>query len=95
MTELWHCLHANSSLLSLFLEYIKLTQIAFIYVLGFIEDKKAFSSVTFLKEKLCNRLDGEHLGLVVEVHNQSVYTLTLFPYKDFQEVVEVVQIPSH
>ena len=80
--KLWHHLDANSALSTSFLEYIKVAQIALIHVLGSVEDERAFSSVTFLKDKLCNTLDGDHLGLVVGIHNQSIYTLTLFPYED-------------
>ena len=83
VTKLWHCLDANSALLMSFLEYIKLAQIVLIHLLGFVEDKRAFSLVTLLKNKVQNRLDGEHLGLVVGMYNQSVYSLTSFLYEDY------------
>ena len=51
-------------------------------MLGFVKDVQAFSLVLFLKDKLRNRFDGEHLGLVVDMHNQSVYILTSFCYED-------------
>ena len=57
---------------------MKLVQIALIHVLGSMEDERAFSSMIFLKDKLWNRLDGDHLGIVVGMDNQSVYTLTSF-----------------
>ena len=69
VTKLWCCLDSNSALSTSFLEYIKLGQIALIHILGLVKDERAFSSDTFLKEKLQNMLDGEHLGLVVEMHN--------------------------
>ena len=81
ITKLWHRLDANSTMSSLFPEYMKLAQIALIHVLGSMEDERVFLSVTFLKDKLQNRLDGDHLGLVVGMHNQSVYILISFPYK--------------
>ena len=81
VTKLWRRLDANSTLSSSFPEYMKFAQITLIHVLGSVEDERAFSSLTFLKDKLQNRLDGDHLGLVVEMHNQSVYTLTSFPYE--------------
>jgi hypothetical protein len=77
LTKLWKQLDANS-----FPEYIKLAEIAMVHVLGSVEDERAFSSLTFLKDKLRNRLDGDHLGIVVGMHGQSVYTLETFPYDD-------------
>ena len=82
VTKLWKRLDANSALNSSFPKYIKLAQIALIHVLGLVEDERAFSSLTFLKDKVKNRLEEEHLGLVVGMHNQSVYMLSLFPYED-------------
>ena len=82
MTKLWRRFDANSALSTLFLEYIKLAHIAMIHVLGSVEDERAFSSISFLKDKLRNRLDGDYLGLVVEKHNQSVFNLTSFPYDE-------------
>ena len=82
VTKLWRRLDANSTLLTSFPEYIKLAQITLIHLLGSVEDKRAFSSVTLLKNKVQNRLDGEHLSLVIRMYNQSVYSLTSFPYED-------------
>ena len=82
VTKLWRRLDANLVLSTSFPKYIKLAQIALIHLLGSVEDKRAFSSVTLLKNKVRNRLDGEHLGLVVGMYNHSVYSLTSFPYKD-------------
>ena len=69
VTKLWRRLDANSTLSTSFPEYIKLAQIALIHLLGSVEDKRAFSSVTLLKNKVQNRLDGEHLDLVVGMYN--------------------------
>ena len=95
VTKLWRHLNANFALSSSFPEYMKLAQIALIHVLGSMEDERAFSSVTFLKDKLWNRLDGDHLGLVVGMHNQSVYTLTSFPYEEcFKQWLNSCKVPS-
>ena len=69
VTKLWRCLDANSALSTSFPEYIKLAQIALIHLLGSIEDEHVFSLVTLLKNKVQNRLDGEHLGLVGGMYN--------------------------
>jgi hypothetical protein len=38
-----------------------------------------FSTLTFLKTKLRNLLDG-HLEVVVGIYSQKIYTLQSFPY---------------
>lgn len=65
-----------------FQEYVKLAKIAMVQVLGSVEDERTFSSLSFLKDKLRNRLDNSHLALVVGMHAQDVYTLEDFPYDD-------------
>ena len=81
LTKLWRVLDANSSLGKNFGEYVKLAQIAMIHVLGSVEDECTFSALNFLKDRLRNRLD-KHLGVVVGMHAQSVYSLRNFPYDD-------------
>jgi hypothetical protein len=89
LTKLWHMLDANSALAAQFPEYIKLAQIAMVYVLGSVEDERFFSSLTFLKDKLRNRLSADHLGIVVGMHGQNVFSLENFPYDDcFQTWVD-------
>ena len=80
--KLWRRLDENSTFSTSFPEYIKLAQIVLIHLLGSVEDERAFSLVTSLKNKVQNRLDGEHLSLVVGMYNQSVYSLTSFSYED-------------
>ena len=82
VTKLWQYLDANSALSMLFPEYIKLVQIALIHVLGLMEDERTFSLVTFCDNKLRNKLDRDHLGLVVGMHNQNMFNLMSFPYED-------------
>ena len=48
-------------------------------VLGSIEDERTFSTLSFMKNKLKNRLNV-HLPLAVAMHPQEFYTLTDFPY---------------
>jgi hypothetical protein len=82
LTKLWREFDANSALSTSFPEYIKLAHIAMIHLLGSIEDERTFSSLTFLKDKLRNRLEGNHLGIAVGIHAQSMYSLKTFPYND-------------
>jgi hypothetical protein len=80
LTKMWRTLDANTALVAHFPEYLKLAQIAMVHVLGSVEDERAFSSLTFLKDKLRNRLSADHLGIVMGMHQQNVYTLENFPY---------------
>jgi hypothetical protein len=51
-----------------------------VHVLDSVEDERVFSSLTFLKDKLRNRLSVDYLGIVIGMHAQNVYTLENFPY---------------
>ena len=70
----------NRALISNFLEFVKLVEIAIVQILGSMEDEITFSSLSFLKDKTKNRLDNTHLSLVVGMHVQEVYILKDFPY---------------
>jgi len=91
LTKLWRALDANSALAKTFSEYVKLAQIAMIHVLGSIEDEHCFSSLSFLKDRLQNRLDA-NLGVVVGMKAQQVYTINNFPYKEcFEQWVHLAK----
>jgi hypothetical protein len=62
-------------------EYIKLAEIAVVLVLGSVEDERTFSTLSFMKDKLRNRLQT-HLPLVVSMHNQSFFDINTFPYEE-------------
>jgi hypothetical protein len=68
--SLWCMLDANIDLAGQFLEYIKLSVIAMVHVLGLVEDKCCFSSLTFLKDKLCNHLANGHPSIIMDIFNQ-------------------------
>jgi hypothetical protein len=76
---------ANSLLRHAFPEYFRLATMALTLVLGSVEDERAFSTVSFVKGKLRNKL-VEHLPLCVKMFTQKFYTLRNFPY---QEVVDI------
>jgi hypothetical protein len=46
-----------------------------------IEDEQTFSTLTFMKDKLCNRL-GLHLDTIVSMFAQEFYTQENFPYEE-------------
>ena len=58
---------------------MKLAEIAYIQVLGSVEDERTFSTLSFIKNRLRNRLTT-HLELAVAMHAQKFYTINNFPY---------------
>ncbi len=56
VTKLWKTLISFWILKNKILEYIKLVELAIVKVIGFIEDEHYFSTLTFIKTKLWNRL---------------------------------------
>lgn len=80
MSRLWRKLSSNGFISMKLLEFIKVAKIAHIQVLGSVEDERTFSSLSFLKSKLRNRLTT-HLDLVVRMFAQDFYTLNTFPYQ--------------
>jgi hypothetical protein len=49
--------------------------------MGFVEDERTFSTLTFMKTRLQNHI-CEHLDLVVKMFAQAFYTIDAFPYND-------------
>jgi hypothetical protein len=60
-------------------------------VLGSVEDERAFSTVSFVKGKLRNKL-VEHLPLCIKMFTQKFYTLRSFPY---QEAADIWKVQKH
>ncbi len=58
-----------------------MAEIFVIMILGFVEDERCFSTLSFLKSKLHNHLI-KHLDLVVMMFTQEHYTLDSFPFGD-------------
>ena len=79
MTRLWHHIEANSVLQHKLSKYMKITELAVVTILGSVEDKRTFSTLSFMKNKLRNCL-STHLPLLVGIHAQQFYGLTDFPY---------------
>jgi hypothetical protein len=57
LTHLWRVINASQLLFHTFPKYLKLAEIAMTHILGSIEDELCFNSVSFLKDKVCNRLN--------------------------------------
>ncbi len=52
-----------------------------VLVLEFIENEQTFSILTFMKDKLHNKL-GLHLDTIVRMFAQDFYTQEKFPYEE-------------
>ena len=76
LTKIWRVANANILLAGRFPTYLKLVEIVVVMILGLIENKRTFSSLTFLKPRLCNALDG-HLSMVVCMYSQKLFNLEL------------------
>ena len=59
-------------------EFIKLAEIAMCVVLGSMEDKRTFSTLSFMKSKLQNRLT-RHVDTCVKLFSQEFFTIETFP----------------
>ena len=79
LTRLWRRIEANALLRHKLSEYMKVVELAVVTVLGSVEDERTFSTLSFMKNKLRNRL-STHLPLVVGMHAQDFYSLDDFPY---------------
>jgi hypothetical protein len=79
VTKLWQKFGCNALLLNKLSEYIKLAQIAITIVLGYYEDERTFSTLSFMKSKVRNLLQG-NLDTSIRMFNQRRYSLESFLY---------------
>jgi hypothetical protein len=68
LTRLWWTLEASWILRHSFLKIFKLAKIAIMQVLRLVEDEKTFSTFSFMKSRLRNRLN-EHLHTIVGMYS--------------------------
>jgi hypothetical protein len=78
-TKLWRTFSSSRIFVEKILVYIKLVELAIVQVIGLVEDEKCFSTLTFMKTKLQNRLTT-HLELVIWMFGQFFFTLQDFPF---------------
>jgi hypothetical protein len=74
VTKLWRTFTSFQILKNKIPKYIKLVELAIVYVFGFIEDEHYFFTLTFMKKNLQNQLTI-HLELVICMFNQKFFTL--------------------
>ncbi len=79
ITKMWAQLATNVIMAQKLLQFLKLVEIAIVMVVGSVEDERIFSTVNFMKSKLCNCLTT-HLNLVVWMYAQFFYKLETFPF---------------
>lgn len=56
VSQIWIKVVASAILSHKLPEYMKLAKIAAVGILGSMKDERTFSNLTFIKNKLCNRL---------------------------------------
>ncbi len=81
MFRLWKKLSDNGLLCAWLFEFMKVTKLAVVQIMGFVKDEKTFSTLTFMNTRLWNRL-CEHLDIVVRMFTQPFYIINTFPYDD-------------
>ena len=84
LTRLWRQLEALGLFRQKLLEFMKITELVLITVLGNMEDERTFSTLSFMKKKLQNHL-STHLPLVFGMHAEQFYGLDNFPYDVWQQ----------
>jgi hypothetical protein len=77
----WKKIFFNALLCVQLFEFIKVEESIMVQNIGFVQDEKNISILTFMKMRLQNQL-CEHLDLVVHMFAQLFYTIDTFPYND-------------
>jgi hypothetical protein len=79
VTRLWQSIETNSYLKHSLYEFLKIAELAVVMVLGSVQDEWTFSTVSFMKNKLRNRL-SKNLELACAFKSQDFFILDNFPY---------------
>jgi len=56
VSRLWKKLSSNVLLCAQLFEFTKVAKLAMVQIMGFVEDERTFSTLTFVKTRLWNRL---------------------------------------
>lgn len=81
VTRIWRKVAASTILAHKLSEFMKLVELAVVQILDSTEDERTFSNLSFMKNKLRNRLTT-HLDLCVRVFSQKFFTLANFSYEE-------------
>ncbi len=79
LTRLWRQLATSNLLVVHFYEFMKLAKLVIVQVIGSVEDEFFFSTLSFTKSMLWNRLVG-HLNIAIRMFIQDFYTKETFPF---------------
>jgi hypothetical protein len=79
LTAIWHTINSNAMLTHNISEYLKVAEIACVQVLGSVEDERTFSTLSFIKNRLRNRLTV-NLETYAAMYAQHFFTMSNFPY---------------
>ena len=83
--KFWQKLGCNALLLSKLFEYMKLAHIAVTAVLGSCEDERTFLTLSFMKSKVINQLQG-NLDTSNWMFSQGWYSLESFIYNQAYDI---------
>jgi hypothetical protein len=81
VSRLWKKLFSHVLLCAQLFEFMKMAKLAINQIMGFMEDERTFSTLTFMKTRLHNHM-YEHLDLVVQMFTQPFYIVDTFPCDD-------------
>lgn len=81
-TTFWTRLASRRSLKIALSEWLKAASIALVMVTGSTEDERAFSTLSFVKDDLRNRLTGSNFNAAMFLAVQRIYSPYTFPYRD-------------
>ena len=81
ITMIWQKLSINSMLASKLSKFQTLTKIVIMQIMGSVEDERVFSTLSFTKMKMRNKLT-DHLDLTVCMFCQKHWRLDNFPFDD-------------
>ncbi len=80
MTKLWHQLATNNLLVHRLSKFMQLAKLVIVQVINSVEDERTFSTLTFMKSKLHNRLVG-HLDIAICMFVEKKFTEKTYPFQ--------------
>jgi hypothetical protein len=77
----WKKLTSNALLCAHLSKFMKVAKLVMVQIMGFVKNARTFSTLTFMKTRLQNKL-YEDRDLVVCMFAQVIYNVDAFPYND-------------
>jgi hypothetical protein len=79
--KVWQRIQAMPSTSEAVSEYLKLAELVATIPIGSVADERLFSTLSFCKNKIRNRLKNDHLNIVVRGFQQQIYSFATFPLR--------------